>query len=116
MAVDLKQLNQRLGNLESERIAVMLELLEPRLSEICDEMRAMKAAQEKAAASGDGLLKKNELADKLQVSISTVNKLQAQGMPSVKCLNSVRYDWIEVLEWLKVDRKKCDDRRLRMVA
>ena len=117
MSVDLKQRIDQLGSIEAERFAVFLEMIEPKFRELCDEVRAVKAAQEKAAATTDCLLKKSDLAAKLQVSISTVNKMQADGLPSLKCKNAVRYEYGKVLDWLRADREKVsDNRRLRVVA
>ena len=117
MADDLKQRIHRLGSIEADRFSLFLEMIEPKLQEICDEMRALKAGQDKANATNDRLLKKNELAENLQVSVSTVNKLQADGLPLLKCKNAVRYEYDKVLDWLR-DRteKESNNRRLRMVA
>lgn len=117
MADDHKKQIERLGIIEAERFSLFLEMIEPKFQEICDELRAVKAGQERVAATADSLLKKDELAAKLKVSISTVNKMQADGLPSVKCNNAVRYQYGEVLEWLAGrTEQKGENRRLRMVA
>lgn len=117
MSVDLKQLNERLGSHEVEKIGVVLELLRPFFTEVCDELRAVKALHENAAANADRLLKKNELAQRLRVSISTIDKLMTEGMPFEKIGNAVRFDYPDVREWLRIERKKeRENRGLRMVA
>lgn len=117
MAFDLKKQFEKLAVIEAERYTVFFAFFEPIFSEICDEMRAIKETQEKVGSGFDGLLKKNQLAEKLQLSMSTISKLQADGLPSVKCFKSVRFDYIEVLEWLKTNRKNEGDKEeLRMVA
>ena len=54
-----------------------------------------------SAKSENRLLNKSELAERLNVSVSMINNLQAEGMPSVKLLTSVRFEYEEVLEWAK---------------
>lgn len=47
------------------------------------------------------MLDKKELAKKLNISVSMVNKLLAQGMPRINIGKSVRFEYDEVLKWLK---------------
>lgn len=47
------------------------------------------------------LLNKKELAEKLKVSIVTINRLLAKGLPNIKVGTSVRFDYDEVINWLK---------------
>ena len=47
------------------------------------------------------MLNKKELAQKLSISVSMVNKLLTQGMPRIKIGKSVRFDYDEVLKWIK---------------
>lgn len=47
------------------------------------------------------LIDKKELAKYLNISVSMVNKLLAQGMPHIKIGVNVRFDKDEVMAWLK---------------
>ena len=47
------------------------------------------------------MLKKNELAEKLNISVPMVDKLMREGMPRIKIGKSVRFDYDEVVKWLK---------------
>ena len=47
------------------------------------------------------MLKKTELAEKLNISVPMVDKLMREGMPRFKIGKSVRFDYEEVLEWLR---------------
>ena len=47
------------------------------------------------------MLKKTELAEKLNISVPMVDKLMREGMPRIKIGKSVRFDYEEVLTWLK---------------
>jgi excisionase family DNA binding protein len=51
--------------------------------------------------AGDKMIKKQELANKLNISVPMVDKLMREGMPRVKIGKSVRFDYDEVLKWLK---------------
>lgn len=69
-----------------------------------------------SAKSENRLLNKSELAERLNVSISTISNMQNEGLPSVKLLTSVRFEYAEVLEWLKVrDKKPYRKNNLRVV-
>lgn len=48
------------------------------------------------------LLTRQELANVLQVSLRTIDKLKADGMPSIKITSTtVRFELGAVLDWLK---------------
>lgn len=47
------------------------------------------------------MLNKKELAEKLGISVSMVNKLLAQGMPKINIGKSVRFECEEVVKWIK---------------
>lgn len=47
------------------------------------------------------MLKKQELAEKLNISVPMVDKLMREGMPKIKIGKSVRFDYEEVLMWIK---------------
>lgn len=47
------------------------------------------------------MLKKTELAEKLNISVPMVDKLMREGMPRIKIGKSVRFDYEEVVRWLK---------------
>ena len=47
------------------------------------------------------MLKKNELAEKLNISVPMVDKLMREGMPRIKIGKSVRFELVEVVKWLK---------------
>lgn len=51
--------------------------------------------------TGDLMLKKKELAEKLNISVPMVDKLMREGMPKIKIGKSVRFDYDEVLKWIK---------------
>ena len=51
------------------------------------------------------MLKKKELADKLRISVPMVDKLMREGMPRIKIGKSVRFDYEEVVAWLKEKNK-----------
>lgn len=48
-----------------------------------------------------GLKTRAGLAKRLGISLATLNRLRQQGMPCVMLLDSPRYDYDEVLAWLK---------------
>ena len=52
------------------------------------------------------MLKKKELADKLRISVPMVDKLMREGMPRIKIGKSVRFEYDEVVRWLKEKGKK----------
>lgn len=47
------------------------------------------------------MLNKKELAGLLGISISMVDKLLHKGMPHIKVGTLVRFDFNEVLDWIK---------------
>jgi len=47
------------------------------------------------------MLTKNEIAELLQVSRATIDRLREKGMPSHKIGKQVRFDENEVKEWVK---------------
>lgn len=44
---------------------------------------------------------KKELAQRLKVSLSTINNLIKRGVPHIKMEKAVRFDFDEVINWLK---------------
>lgn len=52
------------------------------------------------------MLKKKELADKLKISVPMVDKLMREGLPRIKIGKSVRFEYDEVVRWLKEKGKK----------
>ena len=48
---------------------------------------------------GTGWFTKTQLAQSMQVSLSTVDCWLAKGMPHIKLGRAVRVDWGEVTEW-----------------
>lgn len=52
------------------------------------------------------MLKKKELADKLRISVPMVDKLMREGMPRIKIGKSVRFEYDEVVRWLKEKGKE----------
>ncbi len=64
-----------------------------------------------------GLLIKKEIAERLQISVSTVSKLQTQGLPSIPFGKSVRFEYSEVVAWAKDSRIRARGKsKLCMVA
>lgn len=86
---------------EAVKMELFFDIFEDRFTEITDAMRDLKAGQERIAEMEDRLLKKEQLAKKLQVSVSTISKLQTEGLPVIQCLKAVRFDYRDVVEWLK---------------
>lgn len=52
------------------------------------------------------LLNKEQLSEKLGVSVTTVNRLMAKGMPKIKVGKSVRFEYNDVVSWLKEGQNK----------
>lgn len=46
-------------------------------------------------------VKKSILAERLNISVPMVDKLMREGMPKIKIGKSVRFDYDEVLKWIK---------------
>ena len=47
------------------------------------------------------MITKKELAEKVKVSLPTIDKWRTQGMPFIKIGKNVRFDWLDVEQWLK---------------
>jgi predicted DNA-binding transcriptional regulator AlpA len=47
------------------------------------------------------LLNKKEIAKELHLSVSMIDKLMTQGLPYIKIGKAVRFDPVEVKEWVK---------------
>ncbi len=47
------------------------------------------------------MLDKKDLAKELKVSIPTIDRLIAKGMPKIKVGKAVRFEYPEVVAWLK---------------
>lgn len=47
------------------------------------------------------LLNKKEIAKELHLSVSMIDKLMTQGLPYIKIGKAVRFDPVEVKEWIK---------------
>ncbi len=47
------------------------------------------------------MITKKELANKLNVSLSTIDRLMVNGVPFVKIGKSVRFEYEAVVEWIK---------------
>lgn len=53
-------------------------------------------------AQRDTLLTQKQLAEKMQISVRTVKRWQAErGLPVLRGTRRVRYDWKAVLLWMK---------------
>lgn len=98
---DSKQKIDKLRHHEAAKMELFFDIFEDRFIEITNDMRDLKAGQERIIEMDDRLLKKEQLAKKLQVSVSTISKLQTEGLPVVQCLKAVRFHYREVVEWLK---------------
>ncbi|MEY4545376.1 MAG: Helix-turn-helix domain [Pseudomonadota bacterium] len=62
--------------------------------------RALKDAGG-GAGGGQLLVDKQQLAQRLSCSSAHIDKLRKQGLPCVKVGEAVRFDPIEVLDWLR---------------
>lgn len=51
------------------------------------------------------MLTKNELAELLNVSVPTIDRLLKDGLPRIYIRRSVRFEYDEVVKWLKENRK-----------
>ena len=47
------------------------------------------------------LLNKKEIAKELHLSVSMIDKLMTKGLPYIKIGKAVRFDPVEVKEWVK---------------
>lgn len=54
----------------------------------------------------EDVMTKEQLAEYLQVSVKTVDRLRKKGLPSFKVADMVRFSTSDVLEWLKTCDKK----------
>lgn len=113
---DLQRNIEKIQKLEADKWTLFLEMFTVRFGELADQMRKIQAGQDKVADMNERLLKKNELAKKLQVSISTISKLQTEGLPSMPCGAAIRFDYLEVLQWLRGRRRKHGNEARCMVA
>ena len=52
------------------------------------------------------MLTKKELAEKVKVSLPTIDKWKSKGMPYVKIGKNIRFDWEDVKKWLKEQQGK----------
>lgn len=57
------------------------------------------------------LLDRSELAKRLKVSSRTIIKLETMGLPVINVTGFVRYEWPEVLQWLKDNSQSTQLRR-----
>jgi len=51
------------------------------------------------------LIKKKELANKINMSIASIDRFMTKGLPYYKLGKSVRFEYDEVLEWIKKQNK-----------
>lgn len=49
----------------------------------------------------ESLLRVNELSERLKVSEATIYRMMKKGMPVVKISNNTRFDYKDVIDWLK---------------
>lgn len=75
---------------------------------IRDEIVPELLAASEASHPSPALLSRHQLAQELGVSVSTVDRLRGQGMPSVAILDARRFDIDDVLEWLKLREEEQD--------
>lgn len=47
------------------------------------------------------MLTKKQLAEKLKVSVYTIDRLRKKGLPAVKVGSNIRFDYEDVAKWLK---------------
>jgi len=50
---------------------------------------------------GDRMLTRKELAEKLNMSERTIDRHRKNGMPFIKIGKSIRFEYVEVLKWIK---------------
>lgn len=62
-------------------------------------------------SSAAPLLLKAELATRLRVTPRTIENRTREGMPSIRVGSAVRYDYDQVLAWLKEPRKRSAGQR-----
>lgn len=49
---------------------------------------------------------KKQLAERLNISISTIDRLMIKGMPYLKIADAVRFEYEEVVAWIKSNQKR----------
>ena len=103
---------------EMRRADDLIRLFEGMFTAIVEDVRTtIRAEFMEMPAASDRLLLKKEIAERLQVSVSTISKLQTQGLPCIPFGKSVRFDYSEVVAWAKENRNKLRaDSKLRVVA
>lgn len=103
---------------ESVRSDRLLDLVEDVFEAFVEDLRAVVRVEiSKFNESKSRLLMKKDLADRLQVSVSTISKLQTEGLPSIPFGKSVRFEYSEVVGWAKENRiGKHGNSKLRMVG
>ncbi len=47
------------------------------------------------------VISREELKEKLQLGTNTIRKWELMGMPVIRINNTVRYDFDEVISWMK---------------
>lgn len=52
------------------------------------------------------LLTAGELSKKIKISPQTIHRWRKKGMPSIKGERAVRFDYLDVLRWMKESRNK----------
>jgi len=75
---------------------------------IRDEIVPELLAASEASHPSPALLSRHHLARELGVSVSTVDRLRSQGMPSVAVIDSRRFHLNDVLEWIKSREEEQD--------
>ena len=110
---------RQVRELELNRVERTVSALEEISAAIVEAVKQAVRAEVRSipSPSDSGLLLKKELADRLQISVSTVSKMQAEGLPTIQFGKSVRFDYEEALAWVKSRRDVGrGQRKLRMVA
>ena len=49
----------------------------------------------------ESLIGKKELAERLDVSQTTINRMLVEGLPNIKVRGQVKFIYQEVIQWLK---------------
>ncbi len=110
---------RQVRELELNRVERTVSALEEISAAIVQAVKQAVRAEVRSlpSSSDSGLLLKKELADRLQISVSTVSKMQSEGLPTIQFGKSVRFDYEEALAWVKSRRDLGrGERKLRMVA
>jgi hypothetical protein len=80
------------------------DYLEPLIQEVVTRVLAgvtQVIAQHLPDANAPALLDRNGLARALGVSLTSLDRLKHVGMPTVRVLDSPRFDLADVVKWLK---------------